>query len=209
MQKHYSIFKLELCLENVNPCVYVAYLFMGVFSLSLSLLWLVYFIMNQIVNSGVSSEFLSYGLIALEGSPVSPLAPLFFLLLVYYVNICVISGYMQMSRRVPRCFSLQQIKKDGTYLDSFLIYCMVLLVNALSYQNLYSIMFSQYLRDTDTQKMFSLLDQIGIIKTVFRSKMIGYLFVFVFLLNLMLECCRLKRPKKSQKQIELEMLRRS
>lgn len=107
MEKHYSIFKLELYLENVNPCVYVAYLILGMFSLCLSMLWLVYMIMNQLVNSGQSSEFLSYLLLAIEESPVSPLAPLFFLLLVYYVNICVVSGYMQMSRRLPRCFSLQ------------------------------------------------------------------------------------------------------
>lgn len=86
---------------------------------------------------------------------------------------------------------------------------MVLLMNALSYQNLYSFMFSQYLLNTETQKMFFLLDQIGIIKVVFRSKTIGYLFVGVFVFNLALGCCRLKRPKKSEKQIELEMLRRS
>ena len=82
---------------------------------------------------GPPGNFLSLALLALEASPASPLASLLFLSLAYYLTSCVLSGYQLTSRKLPRCLSLHIIKKDSTYLDAFLHYGILLLLNSLAF----------------------------------------------------------------------------
>lgn len=92
-------------------------------------------------DTGYSHDFTRF-LESIEETDTAILSYFMFMIFSYYLYFASVYGYSSVSVRVPYLFSFQFVKKDETYLDSFIVYTIVLLINSLSIMNIITIVFS-------------------------------------------------------------------
>jgi len=158
IERDYEIFKLELNIVNTNPVVWVLKLICGILFFIISFVWWLHmyktkaifcflstiyfkrlFGLNRILfvlapgwNGFPSSPFLNKILTDLEESGVNFLGTAIFAFLSLYLLWCVQKGNIKFGLRIPFVFTVHPMKRDETWMNSFLFNINLVLICSVS-----------------------------------------------------------------------------
>ena len=157
IERDYEIFKLELNIVNTNPLVWILKLICGILFFIISLVWWLHmyklkqfyffstiyfnliFWINRILfvlapgwDDFPSSPFLNKVLTDLEESGVNFLGTAIFAFLSLYLLWCVQKGNIKFGLRIPFIFTVHPMKRDETWMNSFLFNINLVLICSVS-----------------------------------------------------------------------------
>jgi len=159
LERDYEIFRLELNIANTNPVVWVLKLIGGILFFIISFIWwlhmykskifffilvtsiltwlfLLFFRIIFVLAPGwsgfPSSPFLNKVLTDLEESGVNFLGTAIFAFLSLYLLWCVQKGNIKFGLRIPFFFTIHPMKRDETWMNSFLFNVNLVLICSVS-----------------------------------------------------------------------------
>lgn len=135
LERDYEIFKLELNIANTNPVVWVLKLILGILFFIISFVWwlhIIIFVLAPGWSGFPSSPFLNKVLTDLEESGVNFLGTAIFAFLSLYLLWCVQKGNIKFGLRIPFIFTIHPMKRDETWMNSFLFNINLVLICSVS-----------------------------------------------------------------------------
>lgn len=133
--------------QATSPIVYCLYLFFGIIAALLSLTWFIQLI-GTTINSGGKPLFtlLDPALYNLQQtSGVGFLSVGIYALMVLYLQGCAVKGNIVFGIRIPFVISFHPMKKDRTYLNTFLFNVNIMMLTSIATTQLTVIAFPTYL----------------------------------------------------------------
>ncbi len=100
-----------------------------------------------------------------------------------YIQICIVEGNIELNALFSSLIGIQPFKVNGTWMSSFIINCMVMLISSYGMLAYLSKEFQSYLRGTACETLFgSIISNAKYIKYLYYYKVHSYAFVVFFLL---------------------------
>lgn len=145
--------------ERVNEEWVLSYylsLIAGVVCLLISLTWVTHIVLYVvIVIDGIPVySFLNKMLTFFQNIGVGFLSTTFFSLLCMYLLWCTIKGNLKFGLRIMMCMEVHPMKKDETYMNSFLFNIMMIMICSVSVTQFCSTCFAEYTSMTDINLIF-------------------------------------------------------
>lgn len=197
-------------MTKVNPLHYIMYLVLGCIGFIFSFLLIVHTICIHYKPNGKPVSLLLNNMYIVASDRVSPVfAIMIWLMMCFYLLICVIMGNIDISGFFTSFIGVQQFKVNGTWMTSFLVNCMMMLVSSFGMLSYITLEFETFLRGSAVEKLWRVvLINVRGIKYIYLYKINSYFFVFWFFLvtaylltlsSKKSKITKLMREKKSQR----------
>ncbi|OMJ74061.1 hypothetical protein SteCoe_27114 [Stentor coeruleus] len=198
LEQDYEIYLNEKDESKKSPLWYPFYLFMGILSLGVSLLWLIQILVYILIRTeGVPSfPFLNDVLTGLETPGTSFLSTIIYCILTMYLMLAVIKGNVKFGLRFFCCCKAHPIKKDNTPMNSMIFNCMMVLLTSVAVTLFCTNSLSQYTRLTAINNMFGVqIRHLEFFKYFYENNVFEYaLFIWGILTALYLSCKNRDKP---------------
>ena len=172
-----------------NNCVVLCYYCLipfGVISSIFTVLWLIQFCCSYfyIKNGRPGYPFLSYLLIFFQDESVSFLSFFIFALLCLYLLFCLIKGNFKFGVRILCCWSIHPMKKDKTYMNSFILNVSLILLGSCAITQFCTDCLYDYVSFTDIDSMFNvMIKNLKFFYIFYKYHIFQYIFFGVFVLS--------------------------
>ena len=172
-----------------NNCVVLCYYCLipfGVISSIFTVLWLIQFCCSYfyIKNGRPGYPFLSYLLIFFQDESVSFLSFFIFALLCLYLLFCLIKGNFKFGVRILCCWSIHPMKKDKTYMNSFIFNVSLILLGSCAITQFCTDCLYDYVSFTDIDSMFNvMIKNLKFFYIFYKYHIFQYVFFGVFVLS--------------------------
>ena len=172
-----------------NNCVVLCYYCLipfGVISSIFTVLWLIQFCCSYfyIKNGRPGYPFLSYLLIFFQDESVSFLSFFIFALLCLYLLFCLIKGNFKFGVRILCCWSIHPMKKDKTYMNSFIFNVSLILLGSCAITQFCTDCLYDYVSFTDIDSMFNvMIKNLKFFYIFYKYHIFQYIFFRVFVLS--------------------------
>lgn len=189
--------------KKTSPIVYCLYLFFGILAALISLCWTIQLFGTTLRMDGQARfSFLDPLLLSLSEGSISFLATGIYSLMVLYLQGCAVKGNIIFGLRIPFILNFHPMKKDRTFLNSFLFNVSMMMLCSIATTELTIITFPTYLQNSFLGTLF--IDQI------FKLPMFGWLFsnrifmyafciieiiTFIFMIVKIIRLCMKSRKK--------------
>ncbi|CAD8143814.1 unnamed protein product [Paramecium octaurelia] len=153
-----EIFKMELKYFDTNPVVWYFKLVVGVIFCVISFIWWLHILLFIVIrdSDGISaSPFLNKILIGLEDGNAGFLCVGIFGFLCIYLLWCTQKGNIKFGLRIPFLFSLHIMKVNETWMNTFLFNVQLMLICSVAVTQFCTKAFSQYIRLSTLNMLFS------------------------------------------------------
>ena len=172
-----------------NNCVVLCYYCLipfGVISSIFTVLWLIQFCCSYfyIKNGRPGYPFLSYLLIFFQDESVSFLSFFIFALLCLYLLFCLIKGNFKFGVRILCCWSIHPMKKDKTYMNSFIFNVSLILLGSCAITQFCTDCLYDYVSFTDIDSVFNvMIKNLKFFYIFYKYHIFQYVFFGVFVLS--------------------------
>ena len=172
-----------------NNCVVLCYYCLipfGVISSIFTVLWLIQFCCSYfyIKNGRPGYPFLSYLLIFFQDESVSFLSFFIFALLCLYLLFCLIKGNFKFGVRILCCWSIHPMKKDKTYMNSFIFNVSLILLGSCAITQFCTDCLYDYVSFTDIDSMFNvMIKNLKFFYIFYKYHIFQYILFGVFVLS--------------------------
>ena len=173
-------------LNDTNGCVLISYYLLIPFAilfLILSLLWVIQIMLSFIVISHNRPiiNFLSAMLLALQDNHLAFLSFVFFSVFCLYLLFATMKGNVKFGMRFFMCMAVHPMKKDQTYMNSFLFNVCLLLLCSVSITQFCNNAFNDYVAFTDIDLIFSVqIKYLKFFKYFYAYHVFEYLLLGMF-----------------------------
>ena len=100
-----------------------------------------------------------------------------------YIEICTVQGNIELNSIFSFLVGIQPFKVNGTWMTSFLINSIMMLISCFGLINYLTMEFQSYLRGTACERIWKvILSNTKYIKHIYRYKVHSYFFVIFFIL---------------------------
>ena len=165
----------------------------GVLSSILTIIWLIQFCCSYfyIKNGRPGYPFLSYLLIFFQDESISFLSFFTFAILCLYLLFCLMKGNFKFGVRILCCWSIHPMKKDKTYMNSFIFNVSLILLGSCAITQFCADCLYDYVSFTDIDSMFNvMIKHLIFFKIFYKYHIFQYIFFGVFVLSFIYLICR-------------------
>ena len=187
--------------NNLIVLCYYCLIPFGVLSSILTIIWLIQFCCSYfyIKNGRPGYPFLSYLLIFFQNNSVSFLSFFIFAILCLYLLFCLIKGNFKFGVRILCCWSIHPMKKDKTYMNSFIFNVSLILLGSTSITQFCADCLYDYVSFTDIDSMFNvLIKHLKFFSFFYEYHIFQYIFFGIFVLSFIYLLCRPTDRKYSE-----------
>ncbi|MCQ2818090.1 MAG: LMBR1 domain-containing protein, partial [archaeon] len=197
-EEEYQILNIAEEMKKDGNCVILLYYLLiplGIVTACFTILWLIQFICTYIYmkkDRTPGYPFLSNMFIFFQDHDVGFLSFFFFSLFCLYLLWATIKGNIKFGGRIFCCVSIHPMKKDGTYMNSFLFNIMLVLLCSFSIVQFCSASFTDYVTFTDIDIIFNVqIKYLKFFSIFYKYYIFEYLLLASFIISLFaLTCCR-------------------
>jgi LMBR1 domain-containing protein 1 len=208
LEQDYEIFLQEKDESKKSPLWYPVYLFIGVLSLVVSILWLLQILLYILINTnGVSATpFLNDILTGLETPGTSFLATIIYCTLTMYLMLAVIKGNVKFGLRFFCFCKSHPIKKDNTPMNSMLFNSMLVLLTSVAVTLFCTNALGKYTRLTAINNMFAIqVRHLEFFRYFYDNNVFEYmLFIWAILSAIYLMCKNKDSPAAKFTKFDME-----
>ena len=186
-------------------CLYYLLIPLGIISLIVTSLWICQFIFSFIyIKHGRSKiQFISYFLLYLEDHNIAFLSFFFFSFFCLYLLICTMKGNIKFGLRIFIFSSVHPMKKDETYMNSFLFNVSLILISSVSITQFCANAFSDYVAFTDIDLIFGVqIKHLKFFVFFYKNFIFEYAFLGIFVLSFLYLLIRPNDPMTTEKMFE-------
>ena len=186
-------------------CFYYLLIPLGVICLIITGLWILQFFFSFIYteNGRPKIQFISYFLLYLEDHNVAFLSFFFFALFCLYLLFCTMKGNIKFGLRIFLFSAVHPMKKDETYMNSFLFNVSLILISSVSVTQFCSNAFSDYVTFTDIDLIFGVqIKYLRFFVFFYKKFIFEYAFIIIFALSLIYLLIRPNDPMTTEKMFE-------
>ena len=186
-------------------CFYYLLIPLGVICLIITGLWILQFFFSFIYteNGRPKIKFISYLLLYLEDHNVAFLSFFFFALFCLYLLFCTMKGNIKFGLRIFLFSAVHPMKKDETYMNSFLFNVSLILISSVSVTQFCSNAFSDYVTFTDIDLIFGVqIKYLRFFVFFYKNFIFEYAFIIIFALSLIYLLIRPNDPMTTEKMFE-------
>lgn len=178
------------------------YLFLGVISCLISIIWLIqiisWLVIPQGYNFGMLNYVLYYSDFIFEFLPF--IGSILYTFFTVYLIICVIAGSIKIAKTIP-LFTVHPLQPHNTLMNSLLFNTGLFLIAAITVTQFSADAFSQYISSSVLDVMYN-----SVIKNLFILNyfylVINYFFLGFVVLGVVLSFIFIKERTKDEKQLE-------
>ena len=186
-------------------CFYYLLIPLGIICLIITGLWILQFFFSFIYteNGRPKIQFISYFLLYLEDHNVAFLSFFFFSLFCLYLLFCTMKGNIKFGLRIFIFSAVHPMKKDETYMNSFLFNVSLILISSVSVTQFCSNAFSDYVTFTDIDLIFGVqIKYLRFFVFFYKNFIFEYAFIIIFALSLIYLLIRPNDPMTTEKMFE-------
>ena len=179
--------------NNVVVLCYYCLLPFGIISSILSIIWIIQFSCSYfyIKNGRPGYPFLSYLLVFFQDSGVSFLSFFIFAILCLYLLFCLIKGNFKFGVRILCCWSIHPMKKDKTYMNSFIFNVSLILLGSCAITQFCSDSLYDYVSFTDIDSLFNvMIKHLKFFSIFYEYHIFQYIYFGIFILSFIVLICR-------------------
>ena len=186
-------------------CFYYLLIPLGVICLIITGLWILQFFFSFIYteNGRPKIQFISYFLLYLEDHNVAFLSFFFFALFCLYLLFCTMKGNIKFGLRIFVFSAVHPMKKDETYMNSFLFNVSLILISSVSVTQFCSNAFSDYVTFTDIDLIFGVqIKYLRFFVFFYKNFIFEYFFIIIFFFCLIYLLIRPNDPMTTEIMFE-------
>ena len=186
-------------------CFYYLLIPLGIICLIITGLWILQFFFSfiYIENGRPKIQFISFFLLYLEDHNVAFLSFFFFALFCLYLLFCTMKGNIKFGLRIFVFSAVHPMKKDETYMNSFLFNVSLILISSVSVTQFCSNAFSDYVTFTDIDLIFGVqIKYLRFFVFFYKNFIFEYAFIIIFALSLIYLLIRPNDPMTTEKMFE-------
>ena len=179
--------------NNLVVLCYYCLLPFGFISSILSIIWIIQFSCSYfyIKNGRPGYPFLSYLLIFFQDNEVSFLSFFIFAILCLYLLFCLIKGNFKFGVRFLCCWSIHPMKKDKTYMNSFIFNVSLILLGSCAITQFCTDSLYDYVSFTDIDSLFNvMIKNLKFFSLFYKYHIFQYIFFGIFVLSFIFLICR-------------------
>ncbi len=195
-EQEFAIVNVAAEIRNKNNCVIIFYYLLiplGIISTILSLLWVIQFICSYfIIKKGKTGyPFLSNLLIFFQDHNCAFISFFLFAIFNLYLLLCLIKGNIKFGVRFFCCWTIHPMKKNGTYMNSFLFNVSLIVLGSISITQFCSYSLPDYIAFTDIAIIFNVqIKYLKFFSIFYKNHIFEYLLFIVFVLAFLYLICR-------------------
>ena len=179
--------------NNLVVLCYYCLLPFGFLSSILTIIWIIQFSCSYfyIKNGRPGFAFLSSILIYFQDHEISFLSFFLFAILCLYLLACLIKGNFKFGVRILCCWSVHPMKKDKTYMNSFIFNVSLILLGSCAITQFCADTLYDYVSFTDIDSLFNvMIKNLKIFSLFYKYHIFQYILFGIFILSLIYLCCR-------------------
>ena len=172
--------------NNLVVLCYYCLIPFGIIASILTILWIIQFSCSYfyIKNGRPGYPFLSYLLIFFQDNDVSFLSFFFFAILCLYLLFCLIKGNFKFGVRILCCWSLHPMKKDKTYMNSFIFNVSLILLGSCAITQFCTDALYDYVSFTDIDSLFNvMIKNLKFFSIFYKYHIFQYIFFGIFIIS--------------------------
>lgn len=198
-EREFFVLNIADEMRKDGNCILICYYLLipfGILTSIVTLLWLIqfictYFYMKDHRRAGY--PFLSYMFIFFQDNNVAFLSFIFFSIFCLYLLWATIKGNIKFGVRILCCWSVHPMKKDETYMNSFLFNVTLVLLGSVSITQFCTNSFPDYVTFTDIDMIFNVqVKYLDFFVWFYKYYVFEYIFFGIFVISLIY---LLLRPK--------------
>jgi LMBR1 domain-containing protein 1 len=157
LDRQYRMLLIQNNLNDKWVCQYWLLLFIGIITFIITLAWIAQILCMFVIipDNKPIYPLINNLLLYFQDHGVSFLSYLFFGLFCLYLLWATVKGNTKFGLRVIFCFAIHPMKKDETYMNSFLFNVMLILLASVSVTLFCAAAFSEYATYTDIELIFT------------------------------------------------------
>ena len=190
VDEEFKIVNAEQEAKKSGNCVVLLYYLLiplGIITLIFTLLWIIQFICSYFYrkNGRPGYPFLAKMYIYLNDHDCAFLSFLIFSILSLYLLFCVIKGNFKFGVRILCCWEVFPMKKDGTYMNSFIFNTTLILLASCSITQFCADCLEDYVAFTDINIIFNVqIRYLKFFKFFYKYHIFQYILFAVFVISL-------------------------
>jgi LMBR1 domain-containing protein 1 len=190
VEQEFSIVNVANEIRIKNNCYVLLYYLLiplGIISLILTILWIIQFICSYfyIKNGNPGYPFLSNLLIFFQDHDCAFISFFLFAVLNFYLLLCLIKGNIKFGVRFFCCWSIHPMKKEGTYMNSFLFNITLILLGSISITQFCSYSLPDYIAFTDIAIIFNVqIKYMKFFSFFYKNHIFEYALFAIFVISL-------------------------
>ena len=190
IDEEYKIVNAGQEARKQGNCVVLLYYLLiplGILATILTLLWIIQFICSYFIrkNGRPRYPFLARMYVFLNDHHCAFLSFLIFSILSLYLLLCVIKGNFKFGVRILCCWEIFPMKKDGTYMNSFIFNTTLILLASCSITQFCADCLEDYVVFTDINIIFNVqIRYLKFFKFFYKYHIFQYILFVVFLISL-------------------------
>jgi LMBR1 domain-containing protein 1 len=186
----YKIVNAEKEARKNGNCVILLYYLLipaGIFASIFTLLWIIQFILSYFYrkNGRPGVSFLARMYIFFNDHDVAFLSFLIFSILSLYLLFCVIKGNFKFGVRLLCCWQVFPMKKNATYMNTFLFNVTLILLASCSITQFCSDCLEDYVAFTDINMIFNVqIKYLRFFRFFYKYHLFQYIMFAIFVISL-------------------------
>lgn len=160
---------------------------LGILAVICTLLWIIQFCCSYFArkNGRPAFPFLARMYIFFNDHDLAFLSFFIFSILSLYLLLCVIKGNFKFGVRVLCCWEIFPMKKDGTYMNSFLFNVTLILLSSCSITQFCADCLEDYVAFTDINMIFNIqIRYLKFFKFFYKYHIFQYILFIIFVISL-------------------------
>ena len=190
VDEEYKIVNAENEARKAGNCVILYYYLLiplGILALICTLLWIIQFCCSYLArkNGRPGFPFLARMYIFFNDHDLAFLSFFIFSILSLYLLSCVIKGNFKFGVRILCCWEIFPMKKDGTYMNSFLFNVTLILLSSCSITQFCADCLEDYVAFTDINMIFNIqIRYLKFFKFFYNYNIFQYILFAIFIISL-------------------------
>ena len=186
----YKIVNAEKEARKKGNCVIVLYYLLiplGIIATIFTILWLIQFFLSYFYrkNGRPGVPFLARMYIFFNDHDVAFLSFIIFSLLSLYLLFCVIKGNFKFGIRLLCCWQIFPMKKNGTYMNTFIFNVTLILLASCSITQFCSDCLEDYVAFTDINMIFNVqIRYLKFFRIFYKNHIFQYIMFAIFVISL-------------------------
>ena len=190
VDEEYKIVNAGQEAKKKGNCVVLFYYLLiplGILSMIFTILWIIQFICSYFIrkNGRPGYPFLARMYIFFNDHDCAFLSFLIFSILSLYLLLCVIKGNFKFGVRILCCWEIFPMKKDGTYMNSFIFNVTLILLASCSITQFCADCLEDYVAFTDISIIFNIqIKYLKFFKYFYKYHIFQYILFAIFVISL-------------------------
>ena len=191
VDEEFYIVNAENEARKKGNCVILLYYLLiplGILAMICTLLWIIQFCCSYFIrkNGRPGYPFLARMYIFFNDHDLAFLSFFIFSILSLYLLLCVIKGNFKFGVRILCCWEVFPMKKDGTYMNSFLFNVILILLSSCSITQFCADCLEDYVAFTDINMILNVqIRYLRFFKLFYKYHVFQYILIVIFAISLL------------------------